>query len=281
MWGMKWIGIVILTFSFLNAAFEFDYSGSRSDALANAYTSIAEGVEGVIFNPAATATLNGREISAYYNYLYSSLGAGLKGLTLQYGPLKILNRKFAVSILRLSAQFDNETYAENTIVLSHGFPVSSNLYAGFNLNIYHLQNPMNLGNATTFGVDFGVLAKIYDRWSLGFSIHNLNNPRLTAQTGTEELPFWIQGGVSFRGGRYSLTSFELRESKDYPVRISIGEEVKVLEFAKLRAGLMSEGSLFRFTSGVGLKVRKFQFDYALWYNPDLPLTHTVTFKFVP
>jgi len=284
LWSMKWLGTLLLSFSLLNAAFEYHYVGTRSDAMADAYVGVAEGIEGVIFNPAGLALLNRTEISAYYNYLYASIGSGLKGLALQAGPLTFLNRKFALSIIRLGADFDGPnggSYAENTFIITHGFQLTDGFYGGLNLNLYYLQNPSNIGNALTYGFDIGLLANVYGNWKIGFLIHNLNTPRLNALTGSEDLPAWISAGVSFRGGEYSVTSVEFREMQGYPVRISIGEEVKIFPFARLRAGVMNEGDLFRFTGGAGFYIGKFRLNYAFWYNSDLPLTHTMSLEFIP
>jgi len=282
LWSMKWLWITIFSFSFLQAAFEFRYSGARPDALAGSYTAIADGVAGIVFNPAAVANLEQREISAYYNYLYSSLDSGLKGISLMAGPLNVLKGKLAIAIIRLSANFDDwGTYAENTLVLSHGFFISSNLMAGVSLNIYYLQNPGDLGNASTAGLDIGMLANFYRRWRLGLFIHNLNKPTLNASGGREELPLWISAGVSFRAGRYSLTSVDFRKSRDQDLRISIGEEVELMERVKIRAGVLSEGDLFKFSSGIGASMGRFGLDYAIIFDPDLPLTHTVSFRFIP
>ncbi len=279
---MKWLGLFIISVSFLQAAFEFRYSDARSDALSGSYTAIAEGVEGAVFNPASVATLEKREIVAYYNHLYSSLGSGLKGISLMTGPFKVFGGSFSFSILRVGASFgDVGSYAENTIILSHGFHISENLLAGVNLNLYYLQNPGSLGNAMTAGVDLGLLASFYRRWKMGFFVHNLNKPALDATGGTEELPYWISAGISYRAGKYSLTSVDFRKSHGYDLRISIGEEVKIAEFLKLRAGVLTEGDLFRFSSGFGAVLGRFGFDYAIIFNPDLPLTHSVSFRYIP
>jgi len=205
-------------------------------------------------------------------------------LALQYGPLNVGGRKFALSIIRLGADFDGPdggSYAENTFVITHGFRLADNIYGGFNFNLYYLQNPSNIGDAYTYGIDVGFLAAVYENWRVGILLHNINTPRLNAIIGVEELPAWISAGVSFSGGKYSLTSVEFREMQGYPMRISIGEEVRIFPFVRLRAGVMSEGDLFRFTSGAGFNVGKFRLNYALWYIPDLPLTHTVSLEFIP
>ncbi len=278
---MKQLVYLLVSISILQAAFEFRYSGARSDALAGSYTAIAEGVEGAIFNPASLGYISRREISAYYSYLYSSLGSGLKHLSLMTGPFKFLKGSFSISILRLSASFDNwGTYAENTVVFSHGIQVSDRLLAGVSLNIYYLQNPGDLGNALAFGFDMGLLARIYDRWKMGIMVHNLNNPSLEAEGGREELPLWLSAGVSYRIGKYSLTSVDFRKSRDHDLRVSIGEEVKIADYLKVRAGVLNEGDLFRFSSGFGTTLGRFGLDYAIVFNPDLPLTHTLSFRFV-
>ncbi len=281
---MKRLGILLISFTLLHAAFEYRYVGSRSDAMADAYSGLAGDIEGIVFNPAGLAFLSRPEISAYYNYLYASIGSGLKGLALQFGPLNFLGRRFAFSIIRLGADFDGPdggVYAENTFVITHGFQLTDGIYGGVNFNFYYLQNPSNIGNAYTYGVDIGLLAAVYENWKIGFLIHNLNTPRLDALTGEEELPSWISAGVSFRGGKYSLTSVEFREMKGHPVRVSIGEEVRIFSFMKLRAGVMNEGDLFRFTGGTGFNVGRFTLNYAFWYNSDLPITHTMSLEFTP
>jgi len=67
---------------------------------------------------------------------------------------------------------------------------------------------------------------------------------------------------------------ELEKDVKHPISVRAGLEYSFYDFLDLRAGVGSEPTSF--SGGIGLNYDMFQLDYALYYSPDLGITHQGT-----
>lgn len=256
---MKKILTIIFTVSLAAgnalAAFEDWQVGIRANAMSGAYTSVAEGLDAVRWNPAGLAQLDSWEASAYAKRLW-----GISGLTNQTAGL---GRGFgrwggaAVSVQQVGCDLESD----QTVTVSHGFDLNSQLSFGYNFNFYRIWQ-QNFGSAMTMGIDVGVLAKIYRTWRIGCFGHNLNHPSL-GKIYLYDLPSGVSVGVSHTPFSGVTASVEAGKDVGEITRYKIGAEYGLWQdMLDLRAGIISEGQLTLYSLGFGVTTKGILVGYA-------------------
>jgi len=248
--------LVVLAWQTISqAAFEDWQNGIRANAMAGAYTGMAQGLDAVRWNPAGLAELKGWQAQAYAKRLW-----GIAGLINETAGLgKDLGKwgGMAVSVQQTGCELETD----QSFTFSHGFSMSEQLSFGYNLNLYRLwQN--RFGSTITGGVDVGLLARIYRKWRIGCFGHNLNHPTMGAIT-QYELPSSVAIGLAYEPLPGLAGSVEASKEPGYTTCYKVGAEFAVKpEIMNIRSGVSNEGSLTLYSLGMDITITEITVGYA-------------------
>jgi hypothetical protein len=249
------LSVILAWQTISQAAFEDWQNGIRANAMAGAYTGMAQGLDAVRWNPAGLAELKGWQAQAYAKRLWGIAGlmnesAGLGKDMGKWGGM-------AVSVQQTGCELETD----QSFTFSHGFSMSEQLSFGYNLNLYRLwQN--RFGSAITGGVDVGLLARVYRKWRIGCFGHNLNHPSLGVET-QYELPSSVAIGLAYEPLPGLAGSVEASKEPGYITCYKAGAEFAVKpEVLNIRSGVSNEGSLTLFSLGMDITITGITVGYA-------------------
>ncbi|RLC49464.1 MAG: hypothetical protein DRZ79_05955 [Candidatus Cloacimonadota bacterium] len=245
-----------------------DYEPSpRARAMGGAYCAVADDAFSIFYNPAGLSFAGNNILLSYTNRFgndfeklntigfathlpakFGILGIGLQSFDVDYQNVKLLSEK---------------TYA-----LSHSFTlqkdVHSAIYFGYVFNLYHLSID-GFGNQPSLGINIGALAILHQRTKIGFSVSNLNNPKV-GEDNASELPRKLALGISYEPYSGVITSLELKktagddETEESGTEIHSGVEVKVHKMLALRFGVRTNPSSY--SMGARFEIFNILVDYA-------------------
>ena len=140
-------------------AFEQSDQGSRAAAMGGFLVALSGNEWSAFANPAALRTIGERTVSLSYAPQPFELKELSRGAVSYVEPTSI--GAFAAS----ASRFGFELYKETRIALSYSNDFAGFVKGGINLNYYSL-SIHNYGNASTVGIDFGLLVDVSDevRW---------------------------------------------------------------------------------------------------------------------
>ncbi|MEO0092590.1 MAG: hypothetical protein ABIK61_07765 [candidate division WOR-3 bacterium] len=267
---MKKLFLVIFLLVLFNislAIFEDLQSGARVEGMANAFTAVVNDANAIQFNPAGLNQIKNLSVISFYKLLFGGLGINLHHFSVSAAsPLKHTHGTFGFSVQEIGIPM----HSERVLTISHGIELVKDISFGYNLRGYQLYQ-RDFGSGFAFGLDFGLLSKIYKRWQVGFYVHNINQPKLGANE-KSELPRLLNFGIAYMP-TYGITSaFDISKEPGKPTRIMAGQEFEIIEnYLTVRAGIQTEPIRFAFGLRTGLK--NIFVDYALTTHSELPLTH--------
>jgi hypothetical protein len=278
---MKRILIILLALTVAAQAGLFDdrLPSARATGMSGSFVAIANDVWAGYYNPAGLAKLEQYQVGSSYQVPYNApffmnyFVSFTAPLSPHFGSVGLSFQDFGVKYN------GNELSAEYTMALSHGFfllkDVHSSLSAGYNLKAYHWKlgesvDGLNLGSATTFGIDVGFQATLYGRTHLGVYVLNLNAPSIGEYT-KHDLPQRIVVGAAYQPYSDLTTSISMNKTVGMDTQIEGGLEFRLLDMVNLRFGAGTDPN--RFSAGLGIDYAGIQFDYALRTHPVLAETH--------
>ncbi len=260
---MKSFGIIVIFIFHLTAeSFCQIAPGARQIAVAHADVALSDDVFAIFNNPAGLAQLSKLETGIFYSpspFDVKELATGFAAISLP--------AKFGV----LSAGFmffGFNLYQENKISLSYSRKLFDNFSAGITAN-YHNLKIEKYGSDYSVSLDLGGIAKLNDNIQIGFSAKNIS--RATFGSESNQIPSELWFGVMFKPAEPLNTYFALQKDLDYDPSLRFGIEYRIIEYLALRSGFNNYPSTYNFGIGVFLKI--FEFDYALFTHHDLGLTH--------
>jgi hypothetical protein len=277
---------------------------ARGVALGPTMVSMAEGSEGLRWNPAALAKLETKELSAthilYYQdvsvenasfaYPLEESGLGVSVFYLSPGTLDGRNvLGYATGDFKFYDLVGSLGYGRKVFTRNEG----ADVYLGAAVKIVQeaiaeqqFQNP---------ALDVGAMVSPWEDFNAGFSLRNF-------ASGKANFPKEIVGGVSYTALRALTGALALRYTNDAPVRLGLGAEYKFSEYQTVvRAGYQTHdvldnsidsaisalrsGSLAGLTLGTGFEYRPpilqrllLNLDYTIAPFGALGISHTVTVK---
>lgn len=260
--------------------------GSRSIAMGEAVVSNTQDASATHYNPAAL--FNG---SSKVNLIFMH-NEQILGARTEFLAAKITGSRFAFGLsLNNTAVDDIEVReipgeplekfnAQNfSMGLSIGYKVNEMLSLGITGKF--LFEKIYVDNASGFAVDFGGLYK-KERLALGLAISNLGSMSELRNEATK-LPISVRGGASYMIPVTGLQSILLISADGYKVldggkfHANGGAEFLYKDFLALRVGYQSGYENKSITTGLGLKYKAINLDYAFVpYKYSLGSSHTIT-----
>ncbi|MBN2365550.1 MAG: hypothetical protein EH225_06115 [Calditrichaeota bacterium] len=262
--------------------FDDRFPSARATAMGGAGAAVANGVWASYYNPAGLSEVYRPVVGTSYLRLFNVsffsnfFGATAYPLPGKYGTASLSFEYFGVNYK------DKNLSGEYTLSFSHGFyllkDIHSSLAAGYSLKMYHWslgesQQLGDLGSASTFGVDVGLMASIYTRTYLGVYFMNINSPAIGEFT-RHDLPQRVVVGLAYQPYDGVTTTLDFNRTIGMgEMQLWGGAEFTVFPNLDLRFGATTNPN--RFTAGLGVNVAQFHLDYAIMTHSELGETHEV------
>ena len=246
------------------AAFEDLLFGARPTALAGACVGLNLGPEAVFYNPSGLRLPVNHALFVFFTRPY-----GLKELeiwALSYYR-DIAFNSFAIA----ASSFGYTYYKERIIYVSFSKAVLPSLQLGITTKINSLFIK-NYGSYFNMGVDLGLQIHVSPQVTLGICAKNVNRPRL--KLNREPLPQQLTFGACYQPLKQINLVADLVKDVRFPLEFRFGVECLFMSNFNLLFGIRNNPS--RFSCGISLHLKYFNFVYAVSTHCDLGLTHAVT-----
>lgn len=238
-------------------------TGVRPLSLGEAYTSIADDLEGIQYNPAAACFIKSREITG--SYIWKSIQMSvLNGAYAQPIEIFFLEGTGGISFVYRTLPEISNTDAQDEPINFYDILITAtfanNLYyfikndfmkylnAGLNIKFIQEQIGNNVGS--TFAVDFGIVFSPEDlNYKLGLSVLNAGMPIKTLRSDVSEsdieyepspLPMTLRLGGSFKLkiDKDNTTNFALDYIQNFyeSAQFAFGIEHSIIDILFLRLG---------------------------------------------
>jgi len=256
----------------LLAVFDDYQPSARARAMGNAYTGIADDAHAMFYNPAGLSYSDHEiklGISNLYNQKFSEYKTSAFSIKLPsgLGTMGIGARLFDVDFE------DASLMSEKVFTLAHGFDIVSDIHSrisvGYNANVYHLAFEGEDGQLA-YGIDLGGMATLHGRTRFGFSVTNLNNPKL-GDTNQNKLPSKLSLGISYLPYDRVTTSIEMKKDFAEETEFMAGVETFLFENFCLRAGVHQNPATL--SAGAGFYLSGIALDYSYTHHTVLDGTH--------
>lgn len=258
---------LILIF-FLNTAFERHAQSARAVGLAHALTASCRSIDAIRVNPAWLSFVTQNHAAAGYERALGGI-EGLHNIALGYAR-PLFWGGFGIQL----SEFGFSEQKEQAVTIAYGSSFNETFSFGLASDLYIIDNERT-GQTYAFGLSFGLLGRIYKKWSLGVYGHNLNRPQF-GLSDEGELPAELKAGLSYEPFEDILSEIDL-SMKDDDMRVHLGAEFRLFGLLYLRSGIKTNPSVV--AAGTGIVYKFISFDYAAEFVPDLPLSHTATLGF--
>ncbi|MEX1192700.1 MAG: hypothetical protein WEA99_12065 [Brumimicrobium sp.] len=242
--------------------------GARSSALGNASTVLTD-VFAYHHNPGALGFNTTGGVGASYENRYLMRELQSQGVTLVQ-PLK-------KGVISAGGQFYGyETFRTNRVGAGYSMKLTDKLSAGVQLNYLNVRLDEFYGVKHTVTGEFGMLAKLSDKLSLGFSVFNLGRTKLS-EFQDDRLTTLMRLGAGYRFSKRLVFLLELENEITKNPRLKGGVEYAPSEFFYVRAGF--QGAPVELSFGFGAKWGQFILDLATHYHQQLGWTPSAAMIF--
>ncbi len=246
-------------------------ASARSLALGNAVVGLSDDVATAYWNPAGLAHLRTMEITGmgatmFNDTKYTFFALGMP--TENWGTFS-LNGTFTTSgeFERSTWEADlGETFSEKEGIFSLGYANGFGRLT-YGLNLKSVSQDIGGASGNSMGLDFGLYYRPHRLLSLGASVQNLIQPKITLIEEEEKLAKSMRAGLAlrfFRGRMVMTTDLVKTEFMDTSFRS--GLEIWPVRFLSLRGGY--DGAREHMSAGAGFRLENWQFDYA-YVSTDL------------
>lgn len=236
----------------------------RAEGMGGAYSAIAHGADGVLYNPAGLGFDRDVEFSTIRRALpmersietassrFHVRGGSYGGFSYQKHAVENLEIRDNAGVI--TGHFDDR---HEVFSLSQGFPIGPKM--AFGVTGYLERQEILEANATGRGFHAGLILRD-DDVSVGLVARHIGHQRQWRNTATdpkEEMPLEYVAGLALERKRHTF-SFDFAQNEDGQRRFRGGVESRVTEHVSLRAGL-EDG---RVAWGFGLQGKNFRLDGA-------------------
>jgi hypothetical protein len=233
------------------AAFENVDISPRARAMGDAAVAIADDAFAPYFNPAGMAAAARPMLGNSYVEPY---GLSFNEQLYFGGVLPVSSKlgSFGFGFRRFAVEYEGVALTtESTFTLAHGISLYEDMHStvsvGTALNMYRLEYGLSVGgidpgDASSFGLDVGLLVTLHERTRIGVLVKNMNNPQIGEDN--EALPQRLHGGIAYEPYIGVTTTFEFENTIEGETQYHGGLEFAVLDALFLRAGMATNPNKF-------------------------------------
>ncbi len=266
------LAVLFIPAVFLMGVFDDYQPSARARGMGNAFTSVANDASALFYNPAGLAGTNNEIILGFSN-LYNQKFSEYKTIS---GAITLPK---ALGALGIGARMLDVDYEDVSLmserVWSMGYGVNivkdihSTISFGISANLFELSfEDDDKDNAV--GIDVSGLAVLHQRTSFGFSITNLNNPKM-GDTNQNELPRKMAMGISYLPYDRVTTSIEMKKDFAKETEFMAGVESRLFDSFSIRAGVHQNPATW--SAGASFYISGIALDYAYTHHSVLDGTH--------
>lgn len=265
------ISLILIQTALLLAVFDDYIPSARARGMGGAYTSVADDVNALYFNPAGLTNVK-LEAQVGFSQLYGKPFSEYKTAALGVRlPKKLGTLAFGARLLDVN--FEEETLmSEQVWTAGHAFDLQKDIHSqisvGYSVNYYRLQF-IDEATDDAVGIDFGATAFLHGRTKLGFSVSNLNQA-VMGDTNQNVLPSRLALGISYIPYENVITSLEVKKDFAKETEFMGGVEVRLAEPLTVRFGVHSNPATWN--AGIGLNVKGIVLDLSYSTHAVLPGT---------
>jgi hypothetical protein len=267
--------------------------GARPVGMGSAFTAVADDATAAYWNPAGLMSVVGAEALAGYVSYVAGINSGFAAYTRPFGEKAriavSINSYYVGGLTEMDENGDRlGEFGSSMLIptLAYGRKMSKNVTAGVAAKFIY----QSIASYTSFGaaLDAGALILIPDKpYDFGFVVQNLGQ-QLSAFVEEKDLtPITAKVGAVYRHRTAPFVAgLDVGMSIDSDPFFNLGAEYWVSKMLGLRFGYYSMGRelysesekdiLGGFSFGLGVKWRKYGFDYALVPKVDLGQVHRLS-----
>jgi len=242
--------------------------GARSLGMGKAFSAVADGAEGIYYNPGGLGTLEDKDWLFFHSKIfdtdvrYSAIGYGMP--IWKHGALGAMALWLTTSGFEARDRFGmplgKYEFTQFATLLTYGHRFSDKLFAG--VSAKSIYSRLYIYNPVGFGADVGFLYKPFSTFTLGGTIHNIIPPRLRYVFDLEVFQPLVRTGISYRPFEEILLAFDLLKPTTGDFKPFVGVEFNVTDHLSFRGGLdQNEAS-----GGFGITVSKGAYTFSLDYT---------------
>jgi hypothetical protein len=262
--------IMFFLFSSLSyAAFENWGESALVNSLGGEGVALACEAASLSYNPAGLGVLRKGMVQSGYSQLFNLKDLETSDFYLVF-PWRRLTYGMGVFIFG-----EKDYYQEMIFASGFAWQVRPSVFAGINIKYMKVSFNSKYDGLSTIGLDGGVLFKANQKIQFGLALRNFNQPELVK--GSEDIPFSWAVGASLTPFENFKLCFNLSREKNYPVRVHLGQEIKIFPKLILRMGMTSQP--IRYGLGMGIGLNRFCLDYSYLEHPVLGETHRFNLSF--
>jgi len=283
------------SFSFLNIP-----TGARAAAMGQAFTSVPNDIQGLVYNPASLATMAASQASfEHLSYVADVVEEGLAmghagrdqefswGLLANYLHVGNIDRTVATG--QSTGDGFTQTGSFSTYDMAMGVSLAGPcLIEGLSVGttIKFLRESLADASSNGGALDAGFIyqGNVERSWNVGAAVQNAGIASKFAAAAVK-LPLTLRAGFSGQPFSQWLFSTDFVKRTDTAGELDAGVELTPKKFFSLRVGYRyglnnpDLGGLANFSAGIGLRWTQMSLDYAIVPLGDLGLTHRVSLNF--
>ena len=242
--------------------------GARSNSLAGASVTLTD-VWAVHQNPGAVAEIKSFNGEIYYDTRFLTKELQNQSLAIA-APLK-------KGVIMGGAQlFGYTEYKHTRVGLGYALQLSENFSMGIQGNFQQLRFNENYGSVISGTAEAGFLAKINEKWNIGFSITNIGRQRIANLD--DRFNSVMRFGTSYSPSKQVKCLGEVQKDFIYPISFRGAIEYFPIEKLVIRAGAQTGPTNFAF--GFGYQNSGIQIDFGTKYHQQLGWWPCVGFNYI-
>lgn len=253
---------LLLYYSLLfNCSFLFSQGwnpvGARSNSLAGASVTLTD-VWAVHQNPGAAAQIKSISAGVYYDSRFLTRELQNQAVALAI-PLK-------KGVITGGAQFFGyEQYRHSRYGVGYSLQLTEHFSAGVQGTLQQLKFNSNYGSSINATAEAGFLAKITDKWNIGFSITNIGRQRISSLE--DRFNSVMRFGTSFSPSKSVKCIAEVQKDVIFPISFRGALEYKPVDEFSVRLGAQTGPANFAF--GFGYEIKALSIDIGTKYHQQL------------
>lgn len=240
--------------------------GARASGMGNATVALTD-VWAAHYNQAGLGRLEKFSAGVFYENQYNIKELGLKAAALGL-PSKFGN--FGLSL----TQFGYKLYQENKIGIAYAKSLGKHIWAGIQLDYFHLRFQKEYGQQGTYTFEAGLQAQILPKLLIGFHIFNPVQAEIKTRDYKESIPTIARLGLAWHPSEEVILTLETTKDLERQAKIKAGVEYRAIKHLFLRAGAGNHPETI--SMGLGYQLNPLSADIAFIRHPVLGYSPSVS-----